>query len=456
MRCLKSIKIIEADLHRTALKVFITLMHVINYSKSEQFEQDLSKFCALGRVPSDLSDRVSEILQAVKNGGDSAVLHYTKAFDGAQLQAKDLLVSASELATAVESLNGTERAAIAEAIEMVKAFHQHTLPKDWQTENKHGALVGERFYPIERVGLYIPGGNVPLVSTVVMTAVLAKLVGCPEIVVCTPPQADGSIAPAMLAALNLVGIDQVYRIGGVQAVAAMAYGTESVPAVDKIFGPGNAYVMEAKRQVLGTVGIDLLPGPSEVMVIADAGANPEHIAADLLAQAEHGSGKELLYFVSTCQSLIPQVESALAAQLSLCKHADKCRKIIDERCLVVLCPDLKAVVHVANRVAPEHLELQVAEADLTALKKEITTAGAMLLGYMTPTVVGDFVAGPSHTLPTGQAGRFFSGLQASDFMRRTSLLQYDAHSLKNAASTVKVFAALEQLDAHGRSLTLRL
>ena len=204
-----------------------------------------------------------------------------------------------------------------------------------------------------------------------MTAVLAKLVGCPEIVVCTPPQADGSIAPAMLAALNLVGIDQVYRIGGVQAVAAMAYGTESVPAVDKIFGPGNAYVMEAKRQVLGTVGIDLLPGPSEVMVIADAGANPEHIAADLLAQAEHGSGKELVYFLSICQSLIPQVESALAAQLSLCKHADKCRKIIDERCLVVLCPDLKAVVHVANRVAPEHLELQVAEADLTALKKRL-------------------------------------------------------------------------------------
>ena len=430
-------------------------MHHIDYSKSEQFEQDLSKFCALGKVPSDLSDRVSEILQAVKNGGDSAVLHYTKAFDGAQLQAKDLLVSASELATAVESLNGTERAAIAEAIEMVKAFHQHTLPKDWQTENKHGALVGERFYPIERVGLYIPGGNVPLVSTVVMTAVLAKLVGCPEIVVCTP-QADGSIAPAMLAALNLVGVDKVYRIGGVQAVAAMAYGTESVAAVDKIFGPGNAYVMEAKRQVLGTVGIDLLPGPSEVMVIADEGADPEHIAADLLAQAEHGSGKELVYFLSTCQSLIRRVESALAVQLPLCKHADKCRKIIDERCLVVVCPDLKAAVQVANRVAPEHLELQVAAADLTALTKEITTAGAMLLGYMTPTVVGDFVAGPSHTLPTGQAGRFFSGLQASDFMRRTSLLQYDAHSLKNAASTVEVFAALEQLDAHGRSLTLRL
>lgn len=456
LRCQKSIKKIEAGLHRVALQVFLKCMRVIDYSKSVKFDQNLADFCALGKVPSDFSAKVSEILKSVKDGGDTAALRYTQAFDGAQLQAEDLLVPAAELAAAPQSLSQTERLAVLEAIEMVQAFHQHTLPKNWQTENKHGAQVGERFYPIERVGLYIPGGNVPLVSTVVMTAVLAKLVGCPEIIVCTPPQADGSIAPAMLAALNLVGVDQVYRLGGVQAIAAMAYGTESVPAVDKIFGPGNAYVMEAKRQVLGTVGIDLLPGPSEVMVIADAGAHPEHIAADLLAQAEHGSGKELVYFLTTSQPLIAQVKAALAQQLTLCQHAGKCKKIMDERCLAVLCPDLKAAVDVANRVAPEHLELQVAEADVVALSTEITTAGAMLLGYMTPTVVGDFVAGPSHTLPTGQAGRFFSGLQATDFMRRTSLLKYDAESLKQAAATVKVFAALEQLDAHGRSLTVRL
>ena len=282
---------------------------------------------------------------------------------------------------------------------------------------------------MERVGLYIPGGNVPLVSTVVMTAVLAKLAGCREIVVCTPPQADGSVAPAMLAALNLVGVDQVYRLGGRSVIAAMAYGTDSVPAVDKIFGPGNAYVMEAKRQVFGTVGIDLLPGPSEVMVIADAGADPEYIASDLLAQAEHGSGKELIYFLTTNEALVEQVKTALAQQLPLCRHGNKCKKIIKERCLAVVCPDLKAAVLVANKVAPEHLELQVADADLEGLSKEITTAGAMLLGYMTPTVVGDFVAGP-HTLPTGQAGRFFSGLQATDFMRRSSLLKYNAESLK--------------------------
>jgi histidinol dehydrogenase len=226
--------------------------------------------------------------------------------------------------------------------------------------------------------------------------------------------------------------------------------------VDKIFGPGNAYVMEAKRQVLGAVGIDLLPGPSEVMVIADAGAHPQHIAADLLAQAEHGSGKELVYFVTTSQPLVAQVESAISQQLPLCRHADKCRKIMDERCLVVLCPDLNVAAQVANQVAPEHLELQVADVELQALSTAITTAGAMLLGYMTPTVVGDFVAGPSHTLPTGQAGRFFSGLQATDFMRRTSVLKYDADSLRSAAATVNVFASLEQLDAHGRSLKIRL
>ena len=456
MRCLKWIKIIEAGLHPTALQVFLIQMQVIDYSNSEKFEQDLADFCALGKVPSDLSAKVSEILSGVKNGGDLAALRYTQAFDGAQLQVEELVVSPAELAQAPDSLSDTERLAIMEAIEMVQAFHRHTLPKNWKTENKHGAQVGERFYPIERVGLYIPGGNVPLVSTVVMTAVLAKLVGCPEIIVCTPPQADSSIAPAMLAALNLVGVDQVYRLGGVQAIAAMAYGTETVPAVDKIFGPGNACVMEAKRQVLGAVGIDLLPGPSEVMVIADAGAHPQHIAADLLAQAEHGSWKELVYFVTTSQALVSEVKSAVVQQLPLCRHAGKCKKIIDERCLVVVCPDLKVAAQVANRVAPEHLELQVAEVDLEALSTTITTAGAMLLGYMTPTVVGDFVAGPSHTLPTGQAGRFFSGLQATDFMRRTSVLKYDAESLRSAAATVNVFASLEQLDAHGRSLQIRL
>jgi histidinol dehydrogenase len=242
----------------------------------------------------------------------------------------------------------------------------------------------------------------------------------------------------------------------VQAIGAMAYGTDTVPAVDKIFGPGNAFVMEAKRQVLGAVGIDLLPGPSEVMIIADSGANPTHVAADLLAQAEHGSGKEIIYLATTSPALLSQVEAAIELLLPECSHAEKCAKILKERFLAVVCGSLEQAAEVANYIAPEHLELQVADKSIAKLTNWITTAGAILQGYMTPTVVGDFTAGPSHTLPTGRAGRFFSGLQATDFMRRSSILRYDAKSLANAAPVVATFARLEQLDAHGRSLTIRL
>ena len=289
-----------------------------------------------------------------------------------------------------------------------------------------------------------------------MTAVLAKLVKCPEIAVFSPPDADGNVAPGMLAALSIIGIDEVYKVGGIQAIGAMAYGTKTIPAVDKIYGPGNAYVMEAKRQVLGTVGIDLLPGPSELMIIADAGANPRHVAADLLAQAEHGSGKEIIYFATTSQSLLGKIEKAIAKQLPSLRHADKCAKILNGRCLAVTCKTLAQAVKVANYIAPEHLELQVAASSIEPLSQQITTAGAILQGYMTPTVLGDFTAGPSHTLPTGRAGRFCSGLQATDFMRRSSTVRYDAKSLAKASPVVETFARLEQLDAHGKSLTIRL
>ncbi|MEN8829454.1 MAG: histidinol dehydrogenase, partial [Lentimonas sp.] len=274
-------------------------MQTIEFSDSPKFHNALRKFCDNTIVSGDVSSVVTSVLADVKARGDKAVLEYTEKFDGAKLSAHSMRVAPAELKAAVKSLAPADRKAIRESIAMVKGFHKKTLPKDWKAKNAQGGIVGERFYPINRVGLYIPGGNVPLVSTVVMTAVLAKLVKCPQIAVCTPPAADGSIAPEMLAALTLCGIDEVYKVGGVQAVGAMAFGTSTVAAVDKIFGPGNAFVMEAKRQVLGTVGIDLLPGPSEVMVITDAGANPRHVAADLLAQAEHGSGKEIIYLAST-------------------------------------------------------------------------------------------------------------------------------------------------------------
>lgn len=431
-------------------------MQKLSFSNTPQFFASLGKFCASVIGSADVSDRVAAVLADVKFDGDKAVSKYTRQFDGAKLTAKKIRVTDKELEAAVKILTPKERSAIRKSIAQVKDFHKKTLPKNWKAKNSQGGIVGERFYPIQRVGLYIPGGNVPLISTVVMTAVLAKLVKCPEICVCTPPKADGSVEPGMLAALSMVGVEEVYKVGGAQAIGAMAYGTKTIPAVDKIFGPGNAYVMEAKRQVLGAVGIDLLPGPSEVMVIADAGANPDHVGADLLAQAEHGSGKEIVYFATTSKVLLSKVEQSIAKQLLECLHAGSCDEVLKSRFLIVLCKNLDQAAQVANYIAPEHLELQVADKSIDALTQKITTAGAILQGYMTPAVLGDFVAGPSHTLPTGRAGRFYSGLQATDFMRRSSIVRYNAKSLAQSAPVVETFARLEKLDAHGRSLTVRL
>jgi len=431
-------------------------MQKIKFSESLKFQNALRSFCEQAIVSGDVSDVVTGVLADVRLRGDSAVLQYTEKFDRARLTPQGMRVSPEAIKASVKTLSAADRRAIRESIALVKDFHKKTLPKDWKAKNAQGGIVGERFYPIQRVGLYIPGGNVPLVSTVVMTAVLAKLVKCPQIAVCTPPDADGNIAAGMLAALSMIGIEEVYKVGGVQAVGAMAYGTKTIPAVDKIFGPGNAFVMEAKRQVLGTVGIDLLPGPSEVMIIADSGANPRHVAADLLAQAEHGSGKEIIYLATTSQVLLAKIEKALGQLLPALRHADKCAKVLKDRCLAVTCKNLAQAAEVANYIAPEHLELQVADKSIESLSRQITTAGAILQGYMTPTVLGDFTAGPSHTLPTGRAGRFFSGLQATDFMRRSSTVRYDAKSLGKASVVVETFARLEQLDAHGKSLTIRL
>ena len=295
----------------------------------------------------------------------------------------------------------------------------------------------------------------PLASTVLMTATLAKLAGCPEIVVFTPSNADGKVSPAVLAALHLLGITEVYRVGGAQAIGAMAYGTTTIAPVDKIFGPGNAYVCEAKRQVFGTVGIDSLPGPSEVMVIADETAKPSFAAADLLAQAEHGTGREKVYLVATSAAIIASVMSEMRTQLQLLGRAEKTLRVLESGFIALEVKSLAQAAEIANTVAPEHLELLVGEADAKKLTEAITTAGAIMIGNHSPTALGDFTAGPSHVLPTGRTGRFFSGLRVADFLRRTSLVRYDKASVKKAEPTVAAFAAMEKLDAHGRSVRIR-
>jgi len=404
---------------------------------------------------SEVRQTVARVLSDIEIRGDEAVRYYTQLYDGADISTETLKVSSLELEVAVQSLTPDERAAIDESISNVREFHTKTLPESWSAQNPHGATVGEAYYPIRRAGCYIPGGQVPLVSSVVMTCALGRLVGVPEMVAATPPGPDGHIAAPLLATLKLCGVDEVYRVGGIQAIGALSYGTVSVSAVDKVFGPGNAYVIEAKRQVFGKVGVDLLPGPSEVMIIADSSADPRFIAADLLAQAEHGTGKERIYLALTKESMLADVNLAIEAQFTDLTHGGAIRKILENNFVVFLIDNLNTAIEVANLVAPEHLELQVEEAELDHLTASITTAGAILQGHLTPTVLGDFTAGPSHTLPTGFSGHSFSGLRAIDFMRRSSIVRYDADSLLEARSTVEKFSSMEKLDAHGRSLDIR-
>ncbi|GAB1489928.1 histidinol dehydrogenase [Opitutaceae bacterium] len=429
-------------------------MRLLSFA-SKSFDTELADFCRGAVVTREISDSVAAILADVRQRGDEAVSYYAAKFDGAKLRARDFRLKASDLAAAAKRIGPAERKAMAAAYENILAFNQKGLPEGWTGKNKHGAMVGEVHHPIRRVGLYVPGGEVPLVSTVLMTATLAKIAGCPEIAVFTPSNPQGRVSDGLLAALDLVGIEEVYRIGGVQAVGAMAYGTLTVPAVDKVFGPGNAYVCEAKRQVFGTVGVDSLPGPSEVMVIADDSARPDFAAADLLAQAEHGSGREKVFLVATSLELIQAIHAEMLTQIKFLTRSEKTQRVLAEGFLAIEVRNLTEAAQVANYVAPEHLELLVKESAEKTLVRTITTAGAIMLGNLTPTALGDFTAGPSHVLPTGRAGRFFSGLRVADFMRRTSLIRYDRGSVRKAEPVVSAFTAMEKLDAHGRSVKIR-
>lgn len=422
---------------------------------SKNFDAELAAFCQSSAVSHEIAAAVTGILADVRARGDLAVANYAAKFDGAKLRSREFRVSEAELTAASHRLPAADLRALREAHAGILAFNRRGLPQAWSGRNRHGAIVGEKHDPIRRVGLYVPGGQVPLVSTVLMTATLAQIAGCPEIVVCTPSNTQGKVADGLLAALHLVGVKEVYRIGGVQAIAAMAYGTESIPAVDKIFGPGNAYVCEAKRQVFGTVGIDSLPGPSELMVIADDTARADFAAADLLAQAEHGSGREKIYLVATSAAIIAAVSAEVTLQLGLITRSEKTARVLDQGFLAVEVKSLTQAAAVANYVAPEHLELLVKETAVKKLTKAVTTAGAIMIGNYTPTALGDFTAGPSHVLPTGRAGRFFSGLRVADFMRRTSIVRYDKTSVRAGNRVVAAFAAMERLDAHGRSVAVR-
>jgi histidinol dehydrogenase len=395
---------------------------------------------------------VRAIIAAVQKDGDAALLRLTKKFGGPKLSPAQLQVPSRHLSAAWRDLDAPTRRALQAAHRNIRAFAAKSLRRGWSTRNAQGARTGERFDPFRRVGIYVPGGTAPLVSTALMTCTYAAAAGVKEIVAVTPAGPDGQVSPALLAALHLAGATEVYGVGGAQAVAALALGTKSIAPVDKIFGPGNRYVVEAKRQLFGRVAIDLLPGPSEILVIADRTANPAWVAADLLAQAEHGRDSAAVLLTDS-----PAVLTATAREVEKQARTLPRGKILQDslkNASLVLVASMDDAVNLANAYASEHVSLQVKNP--RTLAPRLVTSGALFLGGYSPVAVGDFLAGPSHELPTGGAGKSFAGLTADQFQRRTSLVELDRRSLAKSVPLVEAFARVEGLDAHGRSARIRL
>jgi histidinol dehydrogenase len=398
-------------------------------------------------------DRVADVVDDVRQRGDLAVLELTKRFDGVSLRPSELRVSEAEWAEADAQVSGALRSALSEAARRIEAFHRHQLPRSWWIHDEHGSLLGQRVTPLDRVGCYVPGGTAVYPSTVLMNLVPARIAGVPELVVVSPPGPEGQLSPAVLAAARLGGATAVYRVGGAQAVAALAYGTVTIPRVDKIVGPGNRYVALAKRLVAGDVGIDALAGPSEVVVVADGSAPAAHVAADLLAQAEHDVLARAVC-LTDAPALADAVARELPRQLAQLPRAAVAGAALRDHGAVVLTRDLTEAIEIANRLAPEHLELAVA--DPFAWLSGVRHAGAIFLGACTPEVVGDYLAGPNHVLPTGATARYASGLSVEDFVKRSNLIQFSPRGLAAAWPHLAALAAAEGLQGHAEAARWRL
>ncbi len=427
-------------------------MRVITY-KDRGYQKFVRSLDRRAEPSRELEEVVAGIVDEVRKRGDRALIDFTRKFDKAKLNAASLFVSEKEFAEAEAMVTPATKRAIRSSRRNIHAFAREGLRKDWKRKNAEGAVVGERFTPFDRVGIYVPGGKAPLVSTALMTGAFAQAAKVPEIVAATPVGPTGTVNPDLLYALMQSGATEVLKVGGAQAIAALAMGTKSIRRVDKIFGPGNAFVVEAKRQMVGAVSIDLLPGPSEVMVVSDSSGDPVCIAADLLAQAEHG-GDSVVGFVTNSFRLQKQVEKEVARQLKQLSRAEYIEESLRKAGFVVLVRSIDDAIKICNEFAPEHLSLVVK--DERRCLNEIRTAGAIYLGNTSAIAVGDFLAGPSHTLPTGGAGKSFSGLRPDQFQRRTSIVKMDKGSVKKSLPVVQEFARMEGLDAHGESVRLRV
>ena len=407
----------------------------------------IEKFNARPAFPQEAEDAAFKVLAEIRRDGDRAVRKYVAKFEG--YKGKDLKVDVGEL-----DISAKIRTAVKDAHRRVMKFSKASLREAWSMKTPGGGKAGEFFSPMDRVGVYVPGGTAPLASTSVMTVTLAKAAGVKEIVACTPAGKTGEVNPVLLYALKLAGATEIYRVGGIQAIGMMAYGTESCRKVQKIAGPGNAFVTAAKRQVYGYVAIDQVAGPSEIAVLADGSVDARWVAADLLSQAEHGSGLEKSLCVCTSREFAEKVRAEVLAQTEKLSRRELIERVIDrDGILIVVAKDLKEGMEVVNRFAPEHFEIMTKDA--LKVMKGVRSAGAVFAGAWTPESAGDFVAGPSHVLPTGGAANMFNGLTPDDFRRRHSFVAFTKKDLAETRATIEAFAEVEGLDAHGRAASVR-
>jgi histidinol dehydrogenase len=431
------------------------VLDIIPYRSGEPDQGRLADIMARhAGVPQEVEQTVARVLAAVRDRGDEAVSEFTQDFDGVCLAPSQFRASEKSLDDALASMDRELLAAIEEAAANIRAFHRRQQSNSWFMEDGDGVILGKKVTPIWRVGICVPGGQAPLISSLLMAAVPAQVAGVSEVCVVTPPQADGLPHPDILATARFLGLSEVYGIGGAQAVAALAFGTASVAAVDKIVGPGSVYTVTAKRQVYGTVGIEMVPGPSEIVVLADATANAAFVAADMLSQAEHGTGFEAAVCVTTSQSLATDVRQEVERQRAELPSQESVDDALSRFGAIVTVADLDAGMELVNRIAPEHLELLVAEP--WALLDKVKNAGAVFLGEAATEPVGDYFAGTNHVLPTNGSARFSSSLGLSDFVKTTSVVSYSRQRLQATGHKIAHMARAESLEAHARAVEIRL
>lgn len=428
------------------------MISILRFSDADFSEQFRKIEQRAEEIPDNIEETVKTILADVRKRGDAALVELTERFDRLQLTADTLEVSEKEMATALEQVSEESLAALKLAAERIATYHAKQKQETWLSTDEEDILLGQMVRPLDRVGIYVPGGKAAYPSSVLMNAIPAKVAGVEEVIMVVP-MPGGEVNSHVLAAAHIAGVDRIFKLGGAQAVAALAYGTESVPKVDKITGPGNIYVATAKQLVFGQVDIDMIAGPSEILVINDGSGHAAHIAADLLSQAEHDELASSV-LVTSSEEMAIAVQQEVEVQLQQLSREKIARQSIDDYGAIIIARDLTEAIEFSNRIAPEHLELAVA--DPFAILSQIRHAGAIFMGHHTPEAAGDYLAGPNHTLPTGGTARFFSPLSLDDFVKKSSIISFSERGLKRLGDDIVHIAELEGLEAHAKSVSIRL